>query len=71
MSEKQEVDFTGDEYWGKGGNYVVDPATGKRRPASPVEAGPTAEAAPAQVAPAAEIENNADPAKNLKEKRRA
>ena len=29
----KEPDFTGDEFWGKGGNYVVDPATGKRKPA--------------------------------------
>lgn len=28
-----EPDFTNDEYWGKGGSYVVDPETGKRKPA--------------------------------------
>lgn len=27
----------GDEHWGKGGRYIVDPATGKREPA-PAEA---------------------------------
>ena len=26
-------DFTEDEFWGKGGNYVVDSVTGKRVPA--------------------------------------
>lgn len=25
----------GDPHWGKGGRYVVDPATGKRVPADP------------------------------------
>jgi hypothetical protein len=37
MSEKKLLDFTGDEYWGKGGRYVVNPATGKREPAPVVE----------------------------------
>ncbi|NTV10481.1 MAG: hypothetical protein HGA47_06865 [Zoogloea sp.] len=26
-------DFIGDEYWGQGGRFIFDPATGKRRPA--------------------------------------
>jgi hypothetical protein len=47
---------------------VVDPATGKRRPAPPVE-----ETAPAEVAfvPPAAAGVGADAEKNLKEKRRA
>lgn len=32
MSDTKELDFTGDEYWGIGGSYIVDPATGKRSP---------------------------------------
>jgi hypothetical protein len=40
MSEKDThnaFEFIGDEYWGQGGRYVVDPATGKRSPAPPIE----------------------------------
>lgn len=36
MSEK-EPDFTDCPYWGMGGRYVVDPATGKRVPAIAAE----------------------------------
>mgnify|MGYP001599701257 FL=1 len=45
-----EPDFTNDPYWGKGGSYVVDPATGKRSPvpAPAVDASPAAEPVPAQ-----------------------
>lgn len=25
--------FIGDEHWGKGGRYIIDPATGRRVPA--------------------------------------
>ena len=28
-----QPDFVGDEHWGKGGRFVVDPKTGKRIPA--------------------------------------
>lgn len=28
-----QPDFTGDEHWGRGGRYIVDPLTGKRVPA--------------------------------------
>lgn len=57
---KKELDFTNDEYWGKGGTYVVDPATGKRSPAPVVEEA----AAPDSAA-------ESDAAKTLKETRRA
>lgn len=39
MSNKKqaaEFDFTKDPHWGKGGRYVVNPATGQREPAPPV-----------------------------------
>lgn len=41
-----ENDFTGDEFWGRGGRYVVDPATGKRSPAPAIEEPPAVEPAP-------------------------
>lgn len=48
-----EHDFTGDPYWGKGGRYVVDPATGKRMPAPVLEEvaaiNPTGESIAAQI----------------------
>lgn len=76
MSDKTP-DFTHDPYWGKGGSYVVDPTTGKRSPAPapepvPAQAGQRPDAAGEQadsqgLAPALE----ANPAKTLKEKRRA
>lgn len=37
MAKKEQPpaapDYTGDEHWGKGGRYVIDPKTGKRIPA--------------------------------------
>lgn len=71
----KELDFTKDEYWGKGGRYVVNPATGKREPAPVVEEAPVPGGDPATGAtastsvpdPAAE----SDITKSLKEKRRA
>lgn len=65
------IDFTGDEYWGKGGSYVVNPATGKREPAgTPVTPQPAAAVYPAPIAAAEELPPVAvTPA--LKEKNRA
>lgn len=34
------TDYVGDEHWGKGGRYIVDPATGKRVPAPAEEQPP-------------------------------
>lgn len=34
---KQELDFTGDEFWGIGGRYVVNQVTGKRERAPAVD----------------------------------
>ncbi|MDA8107568.1 MAG: hypothetical protein M0015_02935 [Betaproteobacteria bacterium] len=42
MSEKKEVDFTKDKYWGKGGSYRVNPATGEREPVPAVVEADTA-----------------------------
>ena len=74
-SDSKEPDFTKDPHWGKGGRYVVNPATGQREPAppaaeeaEPAPAGePAREPAPAASNPAAE----ADQKKTLKEKNRA
>ena len=35
-----QPDFTGDEHWGRGGRYIVDPLTGKRIPAPAEDAIP-------------------------------
>ncbi len=61
MSEqqKQPGDFTGCPHWGKGGRFVVDPATGQRVPV--VEQEPT---------PAASEESKADPAPATKSTKR-
>ena len=51
---KPVSDFTADPYWGQGGRYIADPATGLRRPALdpvPVDAGPEAP----ETSPAAEM----------------
>lgn len=40
MSDTNEPDWTKDDYWGKGGSYVVDPATGKRRPRTAADEAP-------------------------------
>lgn len=45
----KETDFTKDPYWGKGGRYVVNPATGKREPAPAVEETPAGESVSAQI----------------------
>lgn len=31
---KENSTFAGDQYWGRGGSYVVNPATGQREPVS-------------------------------------
>ena len=51
MSKQQAApDFTGDEYWGIGGRYVV--VNGKRQPAPPEPTDPAGDAqAPAVDAP--------------------
>lgn len=36
-------DYTGDEHWGKGGRYVIDPKTGKRIPAEQYKPDPVNE----------------------------
>lgn len=45
--EQQQADsaWIGDAHWGKGGRYVLDPATGIRTPVSeePLAADPTAQ----------------------------
>ncbi len=33
-------DYTGDEHWGIGGRYVIDPLTGRRVPAAPAPVTP-------------------------------
>ncbi len=47
--DSKEPDFTQDEYWGKGGSYWVNPATGKREPAPVVEDAAAGASVPAQV----------------------
>lgn len=41
MAKKEQPpaapDYTGDEHWGKGGRFVIDPKTGKRIPAERYE----------------------------------
>lgn len=32
-AQPEQQDYTGDEHWGKGGRFVIDPITGKRVPA--------------------------------------
>ena len=40
MSEPATPDFTACPYWGQGGRYVVDPATGQRIPVTEGSADP-------------------------------
>lgn len=39
MSKSNDKDhsWSGDAFWGQGGSYIVDPATGKRRPRTPAD----------------------------------
>ena len=48
--EPKKLDFTKDPHWGKGGRYIVNPATGLREPAPPVvdEAEAAGQSVPAQ-----------------------
>lgn len=57
-SDSKEPDFTKDPHWGKGGRYVVNPATGQREPAPPVVEEAAGESIPAQ---AGERPDNAAP----------
>lgn len=31
--EQAPADYVGDEHWGRGGRYIVNPQTGRREPA--------------------------------------
>jgi hypothetical protein len=65
-------DFTNCQYWGMGGRYVVDPATGLRTPAPPDDESIAPDLA-VTVNPAADDASATDPAtqpvKPLKEKK--
>lgn len=56
----KKPDFTKDPHWGKGGRYVVNPATGKREPAPPIDEAPEA-SGKSVAAQSGERPDNAEP----------
>lgn len=45
LAEKTEADLTACPYWGQGGQYVLDPATGQRVRVEVAEESPPADSA--------------------------